>query len=83
MKLLYPLEAGPDVFPIGPLENGENMGTDEAHEARLGPGRFAIDIPCWLGESVSRNRLDADRLMVQFIQRSAPDGPAPAWPSKM
>lgn len=34
-------------YPIGPVnsETGENYGTSEAHVERLGPGRFAVDIP--------------------------------------
>lgn len=43
MKLPHPLPG----YPIGPLdgETGKNYGTSEAHAARLGPGRFAVDLP--------------------------------------
>ena len=42
MKLPHPLPG----YPIGPIgADGVNYGTSEAHEARLGPGRYAVDLP--------------------------------------
>lgn len=43
MRLLWPVEGGQSLYPIGPIENGINQGTTPAHLAR-GEGP-AIDIP--------------------------------------
>ena len=51
MLFEWPMKGGKDLFPIGPIENGVNQGTSEAHLKR--EELEAIDIPAPFGTEIT------------------------------